>query len=92
MDFKSIRKILSHPSWTVIGNGISLTDGLILTSNKKMDCSHKYELSISNSHKCSSLYIKDMRSERRFRKEGYNSELIEYLELYQSIWLASVQH
>lgn len=37
------------------------------------------------------LYIKDMRSERRFSKEDYNSELIEYLELYQGIWLASVQ-
>lgn len=37
------------------------------------------------------LYIKELRSERRFRKEPYNSELIEYLELYQGIWLASVQ-
>lgn len=37
------------------------------------------------------LYIKELRSERRFRKESYNSELIEYLELYQGIWLASVQ-
>lgn len=31
------------------------------------------------------LYIKDLRSERRFSKEDYNSELIEYLELHQGI-------
>lgn len=36
------------------------------------------------------LYIKDLRSERRFSKEDYNSELMEYLELHQGIWLASV--
>lgn len=44
MHFKSSRKILSHRSQTVIGDGISLTDGLILTSSKKMNCSHNYEL------------------------------------------------
>lgn len=55
MHFKSSRKILFHPSLTVIGDGVSLTDGLILTSSKKMNCSHNYELSISNSHKCSSI-------------------------------------
>lgn len=36
------------------------------------------------------FYIKDLRFERRFSKD-YNSELMEYLELYQGIWLASVE-
>lgn len=55
MHFKSSRKILSYPSLTVTGDGTSLTDGLILTSSKKMNCRHNYELSSSNSHKCSSI-------------------------------------
>lgn len=91
MHYKSSRNILFHLSWAVIEDGICLTDGLVLTSSKKWIAAITMNALFPIPISALLLYIKDLRSERRFSKVAYNSELIEYLESYQSIWLASVQ-